>query len=128
MPISEYNENHKALKSKSAYIVMRCAIWLLACNFTKSKTPPWVFFTFFKWYKWHQIAPHIKRVQQSSLHNNIDDTKLNTLKTHDNSKSNEAFNIPTMQYFNILTIKHFNNGTFNISPFQQCKILLQPMS
>ena len=30
-----------------------------ACNFTKSSTPPWVFFTFFKLYKWYQIAQHI---------------------------------------------------------------------
>ena len=30
-----------------------------ACNFTKSNTPPWVFFTFFKLYKWHQIAQRI---------------------------------------------------------------------
>ena len=28
----------------------------LACNFTKSNTPPWVFLTFFKLYKWYQIA------------------------------------------------------------------------
>ena len=27
-----------------------------ACNFTKSNTPPWVFFTFFKLHKWYQIA------------------------------------------------------------------------
>ena len=27
-----------------------------ACNFTKSNTPPWVFFTFFKLYEWYQIA------------------------------------------------------------------------
>ena len=62
--------------------VMRCAIWyhlynlndvksthggvlLLvksqskACNFTKSKTPPLVFYTFFKLYKWYQIAQSI---------------------------------------------------------------------
>ena len=30
---------------------------LQACTFTKSKTPPWLFFTFFKLYKWYQIAP-----------------------------------------------------------------------
>ena len=29
---------------------------LLACNFTKSSTPPRLFFTFLKFYKWHQIA------------------------------------------------------------------------
>ena len=27
-----------------------------ACNFTKSNTPPWVFFTFFKLCEWYQIA------------------------------------------------------------------------
>ena len=32
---------------------------LLACNFTKSNTPPWVFFTFFKLYRWYQIAQNI---------------------------------------------------------------------
>ena len=30
-----------------------------ACNFNKSNTTPWVFFTFFKWYKWYQIAQSI---------------------------------------------------------------------
>ena len=30
-----------------------------ACYFTKSNTPPWVFFTFFKLYKWYQIAQRI---------------------------------------------------------------------
>ena len=30
-----------------------------ACNFTKIKTPLWVFFTLFKLYKWYQIAQRI---------------------------------------------------------------------
>ena len=30
----------------------------LACNFTKSNTPPWVFFMFFKLYKCYQIAQY----------------------------------------------------------------------
>ena len=30
--------------------------WRMFCNFTKIKTPPWVFFMFFKLYKWYQIA------------------------------------------------------------------------
>ena len=30
-----------------------------ACNFTKSNTPHWVFFTFFNLYKWYQIAQSI---------------------------------------------------------------------
>ena len=34
---------------------MCCAVWE-TCNFIKSNTPPWVFFTLFKLYKWNQIA------------------------------------------------------------------------
>ena len=30
-----------------------------ACNFTRSNTPIWVFFTFLKLYKWYQIAHNI---------------------------------------------------------------------
>ena len=29
------------------------------CSFTKSNTPPWMFFTFFKLCKWYQIAQRI---------------------------------------------------------------------
>ena len=42
-----------------------CAIWYylydlaLACNFTKSNTRPWVFFTLFKLYKWYQIVQRL---------------------------------------------------------------------
>ena len=38
---------------------------LVACNFTKSNTPPWVFFTFFKLYKWYQITQNITYVQNT---------------------------------------------------------------
>ena len=34
-----------------------------ACNFTKSNTPPWVFFTFIKMYKCYQIVQNIKNNQ-----------------------------------------------------------------
>ena len=63
---------------------MRCAIWyhvynlknvknthggvllLVACNLTKSNTPPWLFFTFFKLYDWYQTrnAPYMKVLKQ----------------------------------------------------------------
>ena len=33
-----------------------------ACNFTKSDTPLWVFFTFFRLYKWYQIGQNITDV------------------------------------------------------------------
>ena len=59
--------------------VMLCAIWyhlvprektyegvlllvklqVKACNFTKSNTPPWVFFKFLKLHKWLQIAQNV---------------------------------------------------------------------
>ena len=56
----------------SPYVIL-CAIWyhfcnlknlkntdggvlLLAFNFTKSNTPPWVFLTFSQLYKWYQSA------------------------------------------------------------------------
>ena len=32
---------------------------LLAWNFTRSHTPPWVFFPFFKLYKWYQILQNM---------------------------------------------------------------------
>ena len=41
---------------------MHWAIWYhlyKACNFTKSNTRAWMFFTFFKLYKWYQIAQKI---------------------------------------------------------------------
>ena len=46
-----------SLRNTHIYYVLRNSVPLLkACNFTKSSTPPWVFFTFFEWYKLHQIA------------------------------------------------------------------------
>ena len=34
-------------------------VMLLACNFIKSNTTPWVFFMYFKLYKWYQIPQSI---------------------------------------------------------------------
>ena len=39
----------------------------LACNFTESKTTPWVFFTFFKLHKWYQIAQRISYMLAGSF-------------------------------------------------------------
>ena len=65
------------VREKSAWCVFTDCIWCFArfgtflkyvkkpmeacyfyetCNFTKSNTPPWVFFTYFKLCKWYQIA------------------------------------------------------------------------
>ena len=43
-----------------------------ACNFTKSNTPPWIFFTFFKLNKWQQRSLNYtngNKKQQRSLKN-----------------------------------------------------------
>ena len=78
----QLSEIHGAWRVKHYTYVVRCVIWyhlynfrnvknthggvlllaklqVQACNFTKSNTPPWVFFMFFKLYKWHQIAQSI---------------------------------------------------------------------
>ena len=64
---------------KFVLCVVRCVIWchlhnlknvknthggvlILASNFTKINTPPWVFFTFFILYKWYQIAQRTTNV------------------------------------------------------------------
>ena len=39
----------------------------IACNFTKSNTPPRVFFTFFKLQKWYQIAKRITYNQKETI-------------------------------------------------------------
>ena len=52
---------------------MRCTIWyhlynfknVKACNFTKSNTPPWVFFMFLKLYRLYQMVEIITYVYQT---------------------------------------------------------------
>ena len=48
-------------KHKKTHGGVSILVWLqaLACNFTKSNTPPSVCFTFFKLYKWYQITQSI---------------------------------------------------------------------
>ena len=42
--------------SKNVKKTHEVVLLLVACNFTKSNTPSWVFFTFLKLNKWYQIA------------------------------------------------------------------------
>ena len=46
----------KALGKNASFPKVYCYDYAEACNFTKIKIPPWVFFTFFKLYKWYQIV------------------------------------------------------------------------
>ena len=49
--------NLKNVKNTNEGVLLFVKLQVEACNFTKSNTPPRVFFTFFKLYKWYQIAP-----------------------------------------------------------------------
>ena len=45
--------------SKNVKKTHEVVLLLVACNFTKSNTPSWVFFTFLKLNKWYQIAQNV---------------------------------------------------------------------
>ena len=44
------------MKNTHGGVLLLVKLQALACNFTKSNTHLWVFFTFFKLYTWYQIA------------------------------------------------------------------------
>ena len=48
--------NLKNVKNIHGGVLLLVKLQASACNFTKSNTPLWVFFTFFKLYEWYQIA------------------------------------------------------------------------
>ena len=51
--------NLKKVENTHGGVLILVKLQALAWNFTKSITPPRVFFTFFKLYKWYQIAQNI---------------------------------------------------------------------
>ena len=57
--------NLKYLKNTHGGVFLLVKLQTLACNFTKSNTPSWVFFTFFKLNGWYQIAQCIIYRKQS---------------------------------------------------------------
>ena len=48
------------MKNTHGGVLLLLKLQAETCKFTKSKTPPWVLFTFFKLHKWYQIAQRIK--------------------------------------------------------------------
>ena len=42
------------MKNTHGRVLLLIKLQALTCNFTKSNTPPWVFFMFFKLYKWYK--------------------------------------------------------------------------
>ena len=60
----------KNVKNTYGGVLLLVNLLALACNFTKSNTPPWVFFMFLKLYKWYRMAQCItysKRVLDARL-------------------------------------------------------------
>ena len=59
--------NLKNVKNTHGEVLFLVKLQVLACNFTKSDTPPSVFFTFFKQYKWYKITQRITYFQLQKL-------------------------------------------------------------
>ena len=51
--------NLKDMKNTHGGVLLLIKMQALACNFTKSNTPPWMFFAFFKLYSWYEIVESI---------------------------------------------------------------------
>ena len=49
----------KNVKNTHGGVLLWLKLQAKACNFTKSNTPPWTFFTFFKLHIWYQLAQSI---------------------------------------------------------------------
>ena len=56
VPFAQFEKREKIPWSSATFNKVAQA---LACNFTKSNTPPWALFTLFKLYKWYQIAQSV---------------------------------------------------------------------
>ena len=55
LPFAQINKR----ENTHGWVLLLVKLQAEACNFTKSETPPWIFFTFLKLYKWNQIAQRI---------------------------------------------------------------------
>ena len=60
--------NLKNVKITHGRVLILVKLQAKACNFTKSNTPPWVFFTFFKLYKLYQTAQRITYLEFCFAH------------------------------------------------------------
>ena len=67
--------NLKNVKNTHGGVLLLAKLQAKGCSFTKSSTPPWVFFTFFKLYKWYQIMQNIsyKRTKKSQIWHKLKD-------------------------------------------------------
>ena len=58
--------NLKSVRKTHRGVLLLIKLQTSACNFTKSNTPPWVFFAFLKLYKWYQIVQSITYAETKS--------------------------------------------------------------
>ena len=74
--------NLKNMKSTHGGVLLLIKLHALTCNFTKSDSPPWAFFTFFKLYKWYQLhkASHMVTLTLyiTILSKSFHDTQIHT--------------------------------------------------
>ena len=63
VPFTQFKKREKHL--------WRSKLQSLACNFTKSNTPPWVFFMFFKLHKCYQIVQSVSYNTQMIMMNSL---------------------------------------------------------
>ena len=89
-----YLYNFKNMKNSRRWVLLLEKLQALACNFTKSNTPPWLFFMFLKLYKWYQIAQHISYVPSMSSHCVYIRSTLTVIPTE---------NIVPYQFYNTMT-------------------------
>ena len=59
--------NFKNVKNTTGRMLLLVKLQASTCNFTKSKIPPWVFFTFFALYKWCKTAQSVSYVTRYDL-------------------------------------------------------------
>ena len=66
-----YIYNLKNVRNTHGGVLLLVKLHAKACNFTKSNTLPWLFFTFFILYEWYQIAQRTtykETIKVSMLH------------------------------------------------------------
>ena len=51
--------NLKNVNNTHTGMLLLVKLQALSCNFTKSNTPHWAFFTFLELHKWYQIAQNV---------------------------------------------------------------------
>ena len=57
--------NIKNVKNTHGRLSLLGKVQTLACNYAKSSTPPWVFFTFFKIEQMDKLAQSISEINES---------------------------------------------------------------